>query len=70
VYVFGPDQGADFASGLFVAASALGKSAVPTSRTFWPGKNFSVAGFGVVSVWINMGANLFCQDLHMLFAPG
>jgi hypothetical protein len=46
------------ASGDFAAASALWKSAVPTSSTVWPGRNFSVAGFGVVSVWMNIGASL------------
>ena len=34
--------------------SALGKSAVPACITVWPGRNFSVAGFGVDSVWMNM----------------
>src|SRR5690606_2359871 len=43
------------ASGDFAAASAVGKSAVPASSTVWPGRNFSVAGFGVDSVWMNMG---------------
>ena len=43
------------ASGDFEAASAVAKSAVPTSKTVWPGKNLSVAGFGVDSVWINIG---------------
>ena len=40
------------------ALSAEGKSAVPASSTRWPGRNFSVAGFGVDSVWMNMGISL------------
>src|SRR5690606_35548120 len=43
------------ASGDFAAASGAGKSAVPVSSTVCPGRNFSVAGFGVDSVWMNMG---------------
>jgi hypothetical protein len=37
-----------------LASAELGKSAVPSSRTVCPGKNFNVAGFGVDSVWMNM----------------
>ena len=47
-----------FASGDFSEVSAEGKSAVPISRTVWPGRNFNVAGFGVDSVWMNMSALL------------
>ena len=42
------------ASGEACAASAPGKSAVPAAMTVRPGRNFSVAGFGVDSVWMNM----------------
>ncbi len=28
---------------------------MPISKTVWPGRNFKVAGFGVDSVWINIG---------------
>lgn len=34
--------------------SAEGKSAVPISSTVCPGRNLSVAGLGVDSVWMNM----------------
>jgi hypothetical protein len=44
------------ASGEVAAASAEGKSAVPVSSTLRPGRNLSVAGFGVDSVWMNMVA--------------
>jgi hypothetical protein len=30
---------------------------VPVSSTARPGKNFKVAGFGVASVWMNMGSS-------------
>src|SRR5215472_17566559 len=43
------------ASGERPAASRSGKSATaPSPMTSRPGKNLSVAGFGVDSVWINM----------------
>ena len=42
------------ASGDIFASSAFGKSAVPSSKTVCPGKNFSVAGFGVDSVCMNI----------------
>ncbi len=45
------------ASGEDCAASSPGKSAVPTGSTVWPGRNFSVAGFGVDSVWMNMAVS-------------
>ena len=44
------------ASGEACAAASLGKSAVPAGSTVWPGRNFSVAGFGVDSVWMNMAS--------------
>ena len=44
------------ASGLGTAASGLAKSAVRAPITSRPGRNFSVAGFGVSSVSMNMGA--------------
>lgn len=41
--------------GLHCAAPILGKSIVcPGSRTFVPGKNFKLLGFGVSWVWINI----------------
>ena len=49
------------ASGDLEAASDVGKSAVPMSSTVWPGKNLSVAGFGVDSVWMNMLVPLMSQ---------
>ena len=45
------------ASGLRSAASAVAKSAVPAPITSRPGRNFSVAGLGVLSVSMNMGAS-------------
>ena len=42
------------ASGDFAADARVGKSATPSPRTAAPGKNFSVAGLGVDSVWMNM----------------
>ena len=42
------------ASGERAALSAASKSAVPRSITMRPGRNFSVAGFGVSSVWMNI----------------
>src|SRR3546814_9538154 len=46
------------ASGERAAEAASGKLAVPAGRTSRPGRNFSVAGLGVCSVWINMGQRL------------
>ncbi len=46
------------ASGDAAAASAVGKSAEPDGMTACPGRNLSVAGFGVASVWMNMRASL------------
>ena len=42
------------ASELASASSGVAKSRVPDSMTVRPGRNFSVAGFGVDSVWMNM----------------
>jgi hypothetical protein len=42
------------ASGDTRASSAVRKSRVPFGRTVRPGMNFSVAGFGVSSVWMNI----------------
>src|SRR5579875_1682299 len=42
------------ASGERRAAARSGKLAVPFFITTRPGRNFSVAGFGVCSVWMNM----------------
>ncbi|MNW23030.1 hypothetical protein D3C71_2248670 [compost metagenome] len=39
-----------WASGDACACSAFRNSAVPVSKTTRPGRNFSVAGFGVASV--------------------
>ena len=44
-------------SGERSAASALAKSAVPCAMTLRPGRNFNVAGLGVCSVSMNMGAS-------------
>src|SRR6201996_3806086 len=38
-----------------VAASASRKSRVPSPMTSRPGRNFRTSGFGVGSVWMNMG---------------
>ena len=42
------------ARGEMRAASSLVKLAVPDVITGHPGRNFSVAGFGVCSVWMNI----------------
>src|SRR5471030_2029817 len=42
------------ASGDRLAASLVGMSSVPESSTGLPGRNFSVAGLGVTSVWMNI----------------
>ena len=42
--------------GVASASSASAKSRVPASITACPGRNLSVAGLGVVSVSISMGA--------------
>src|SRR5437764_11281933 len=44
------------ASGEPSALSESAKSRVPASTTVWPGRNLRVAGFGVCSVRISMGA--------------
>src|SRR4029079_1831922 len=44
------------ASGEASADSGSGKSRVPASMTGWPGRNLRVAGLGVCSVRISMGA--------------
>src|SRR6185369_7886503 len=43
------------ASGDAWAAFASRKSRVPSPMTSRPGRNFSTSGFGVASVWMNMG---------------
>ena len=58
------------AKGDFTAASALGKSAVPISSTVWPGRNFSVAGLGVLSVWMNISYLLPFQSDMRPVPPG
>src|SRR5262245_2975147 len=45
------------ASGDCAAASPSRMSSVPLARTVRPGRNFSVAGFGVGSVWMNMASS-------------
>ncbi len=42
------------ASGERAAVPRSGKFAVPDAITVQPGRNFSVAGFGVCSVWMNI----------------
>src|ERR1700730_7560024 len=42
------------ASGDLAATSRFGRSSVPSGSTVRPGRNFRVAGFGVVSVWMNI----------------
>ena len=42
-------------SGEVVASDLSRKSTVPSPSTVLPGMNLSVAGFGVGSVWMNMG---------------
>ena len=46
------------ARGEMVAASAPRKSRGSPARTSRPGRNFSVAGLGVASVWMNMTESL------------
>jgi hypothetical protein len=58
------------ASGDLSAVSAEGKSAVPISSTDWPGRNFSVAGFGVDSVWMNIGRDPPSVRSDMRSNPG
>ena len=41
--------------------SASRKSTVPAASTSRPGRNFRVAGFGVASVWMNMGCSMLAQ---------
>jgi hypothetical protein len=43
------------AKGEATASSADRKSRDPASMTVRPGRNFRTWGFGVVSVWMNMG---------------
>jgi hypothetical protein len=43
------------ASGEARASPLSVKSAVPSASTDFPGMNFSVAGLGVASVWMNIG---------------
>ena len=56
------EQGAA-ASGEASAASASAKSRVPASMTVWPGRNLRVAGLGVCSVRISMGAMWPCRPV-------
>ena len=44
------------ASGEAFAFSLSVKNAVLSASTACPGRNFNVAGFGVDSVWMNMGS--------------
>ena len=44
------------ASGALAALSSERIQAPPVASTVWPGKNLSVAGLGVGSVWINIGS--------------
>ena len=46
------------ASGEASASFLSVKSAVPSASTGLPGMNFSVAGLGVASVWINIASRL------------
>src|SRR5438270_1140536 len=50
------------------AASVLSRiSSVPESSTLRPGRNLSVAGFGVTSVWMNIGfsgRHISAQSIH------
>jgi hypothetical protein len=46
------------ASGALAALSFERYSSAPVASTVWPGKNLSVAGLGVGSVWINIGSPL------------
>src|SRR5262245_33485284 len=48
------------ASGDWAAASLSRMSSVPLVSTGRPGRNLSVAGFGVGSVWMNMACSLSC----------
>src|SRR5215470_13395182 len=50
------------ASGDWAAASLSRMSSVPLVSTGRPGRNLSVAGFGVGSVWMNMACSLVAQD--------
>ena len=51
------------ASGEACAAASAREVRGAGGITVWPGRNFSVAGFGVDSVWMNMGG------LRMRVAP-
>src|SRR5437588_2975942 len=50
------------ASGDWAAASLSRMSSVPLVSTGRPGRNLSVAGLGVGSVWMNMACSLVAQD--------
>src|SRR5581483_4220459 len=53
------------ASGERLAVSATGKSATwPSPMTSRPGRNFSVFGLGVDSVWMNIGGTVGQRALH------
>src|SRR6476660_4717667 len=54
------------ASGEAVASDLSRKSTVPSPSTVLPGMNLSVAGLGVGSVWMNMGARLSGSGLAQL----
>src|ERR1700722_15734103 len=54
-----------WASGDRAASSRPRRSRVPDSSTTRPGRNFMVAGFGVASVWMNIGLSIGRQ-----FQPG
>src|SRR5215203_6756465 len=47
-----------WARGEGAAPAALRASKVPSGITTLPGRNFRVAGFGVASVWMNIGKGL------------
>src|SRR5215471_14912215 len=51
------------ASGDWAAASLSRISSVPLVSTGRPGRNLSVAGFGVGSVWMNMACSLGCAAI-------
>src|SRR6056297_1795738 len=53
------------ASGDFSAPSGLGKSAVPASRTVWPGRNFRAAGSGFASVWLTMRSSVIGPEIRL-----
>src|SRR5882757_10505338 len=58
------------ASGDWAAASLSRMSSVPVASTVRPGRNLSVAGLGVGSVWMNMACSFVCAAPARDHRPG